>query len=112
MGNIIEDSFSHRDVIGLKWCALCNGMGEAILACPNCDNSMFDQGRIYDFYDDYSPYMDIDVIKLADGDPVSSQKMNVFIYLNALIVDLMFRRKLRLLKMSNKKSNRSIAFFW
>ncbi len=61
-------------MIGLKWCALCNGMGEAILACPNCDNSMFDQGRIYDFYDDYSPYMDIDVIKLADGDPVSSQK--------------------------------------
>ncbi|MBM7586399.1 hypothetical protein JOC86_002951 [Bacillus pakistanensis] len=31
-----------------------------------------DYGRVYDYYDDYSAYMDIDSIQLADGIPRSS----------------------------------------
>ncbi|MCP3741634.1 hypothetical protein [Rossellomorea sp. BNER] len=33
---------------------------------------MTDHGRVYDYYDDYSAYMDIDSIQLADGIPGSS----------------------------------------
>lgn len=32
---------------------------------------MSDSGRIMDFYDDYSPYMPIDQMKLEDGFPES-----------------------------------------
>ncbi|WP_456271947.1 hypothetical protein [Bacillus sp. AK031] len=41
--------------------------------CSKCGSKLTDQGRIYDYYDDYSAYMDIDEIKLADGIPDSSQ---------------------------------------
>lgn len=40
--------------------------------CSKCGSDLADQGRIYDYYDDYSAYMDIDDIKLADGIPNSS----------------------------------------
>ncbi|WP_246234435.1 hypothetical protein [Bacillus aquiflavi] len=32
---------------------------------------MNDKGRIADFYDDYSPYMEIDQLKMEDGFPTS-----------------------------------------
>lgn len=58
----------------MECCMWCNGISEEILICPTCEGFMLDQGRIYDYYDDYSPYMDIDLIKLEDGDPNSSNK--------------------------------------
>ena len=30
---------------------------------------MMESGRLMDFYDDYSPYMEIDLMKLEDGYP-------------------------------------------
>ncbi|WP_240628608.1 hypothetical protein [Bacillus salacetis] len=40
--------------------------------CSACGDELTDKGRIYDYFDDYSAYMDIDEIKLADGIPDSS----------------------------------------
>ncbi|MCA0969692.1 hypothetical protein LCM20_03670 [Halobacillus litoralis] len=33
---------------------------------------MRDKGRVADFFDDYSPYLDISFTDLVDGDPDSS----------------------------------------
>lgn len=30
---------------------------------------MLESGRLMDFYDDYSPYMEIDLMKMEDGYP-------------------------------------------
>jgi hypothetical protein len=50
-------------------CPLCNGFGNIKQACPNCSESMKNEGREADYYDDYSPYMPIDQMKLEDGYP-------------------------------------------
>lgn len=50
-------------------CPLCNGLNELSLVCPNCGHFMQEQGRLADFFDDYSPYMPIDLMKLEDGYP-------------------------------------------
>jgi hypothetical protein len=33
---------------------------------------MVDSGRLIDFFDDYSPYMEIDLMKMEDGYPDSN----------------------------------------
>ena len=48
-------------------CPLCNGIAEKYLTCPRCEAEMVDKGRIYDYFDDYSPHMDIEINKLEDG---------------------------------------------
>lgn len=48
-------------------CPVCNGFQELKLTCPACRETLEDKGRIMDFYDDYSPYMSIDQLKLEDG---------------------------------------------
>jgi len=48
-------------------CPLCNGLREVNLICSNCGSQMEDSGRVMDFYDDYSPYMEIDLMKMEDG---------------------------------------------
>lgn len=58
----------------MSYCKLCNGMSEIIYSCPQCNSDLVDVGRIYDYFDDYSAYMDIDLIKLVDGNPTSSKK--------------------------------------
>jgi hypothetical protein len=50
-------------------CPICNGFTNVALPCPNCSGSLEDSGREADFYDDYSPYMPIDQMKLEDGYP-------------------------------------------
>jgi len=52
-------------------CPLCNGYGELQVSCPNCSINMVDQGKISDYFDDYSPYMDIDLMRLEDGIPLN-----------------------------------------
>lgn len=56
----------------MKACALCNGIVEYKGLCSRCGDSTLDQGRYYDFYDEYSAYMDIKHVQLADGIPNSS----------------------------------------
>ncbi|KHD84572.1 hypothetical protein [Heyndrickxia ginsengihumi] len=55
-------------------CSVCNGIEEIQVVCPHCGSMLLDEGKIYDFYDDYSAYMDIDLLKLEDGDLLSSKK--------------------------------------
>lgn len=58
----------------MGYCRLCNGMTDENWCCRICMGYLNDQGKIYDYYDDYSPYMEIDLNKLVDGDTKSSQK--------------------------------------
>ncbi|QGQ44500.1 hypothetical protein [Metabacillus sediminilitoris] len=48
-------------------CPLCNGLESKVILCPNCQSIMEDKGKITDYLDDYSAYMDIDIMKLFDG---------------------------------------------
>ena len=48
-------------------CPLCNGFEATLTKCPNCDNMMEDKGRVIDYFDDYSPYMEIEDMKKIDG---------------------------------------------
>lgn len=55
-------------------CPLCNGFSAMTPACPDCGGSMENKGREADYYDDYSPYMPIDQMKLEDGYPADFAK--------------------------------------
>lgn len=48
-------------------CPLCNGLRVIHITCETCGIQMIENGRVMDYYDDYSPYMDIDLMKLEDG---------------------------------------------
>jgi hypothetical protein len=50
-------------------CPVCNGLREIFLLCSNCGEPMRESGRLMDYYDDYSPYMEIDLMKMEDGYP-------------------------------------------
>jgi hypothetical protein len=52
-------------------CPICNGLREINLQCSHCGGQMLDSGRLMDYYDDYSPYMEIDLMKMEDGYPDS-----------------------------------------
>jgi hypothetical protein len=55
-------------------CPNCNGFDVITIHCPSCGSKMYDSGRIMDFYDDYSPYMEIDDLKFEDGYPDTFSK--------------------------------------
>jgi hypothetical protein len=48
-------------------CPLCNGFETSATACSFCMGIMEDKGRIIDYFDDYSPYMEIEDMKKIDG---------------------------------------------
>lgn len=48
-------------------CPLCNGLYHLAVRCSYCHKQMEDQGKVTDYFDDYSPYMDADMMKLVDG---------------------------------------------
>ncbi|WP_246938898.1 hypothetical protein [Bacillus pinisoli] len=48
-------------------CPLCNGLEASTASCPKCERVMEDKGRVMDYFDDYSPYMEIDGMKQIDG---------------------------------------------
>ncbi len=50
-------------------CPICNGLREMYLLCKHCGEQMLDSGRLIDYFDDYSPYMEIDLMKMEDGFP-------------------------------------------
>lgn len=58
----------------MSFCPLCNGMSDEYHQCSACQEDMEDAGKMYDYYDDYSPYMEIDWNKLVDGVPNSTGK--------------------------------------
>jgi hypothetical protein len=50
-------------------CPVCNGLKKVEVECEACSSPMEEKGRYHDFFDDYSPYMPIDLMKLEDGIP-------------------------------------------
>jgi hypothetical protein len=50
-------------------CPLCNNFRDVNVQCPDCGTRMENKGREAEYYDDYSPYMPIDQMKLEDGYP-------------------------------------------
>lgn len=48
-------------------CPICNGLRTINIRCKHCGNEMLDRGKVMDYYDDYSPYMDIELMKMEDG---------------------------------------------
>lgn len=63
-------------------CSVCNGLTVLKVNCPTCREEMSDQGRVMDYYDDYSAYMPIDQMKLEDGqyDDFETQKCPHLVY--------------------------------
>lgn len=50
-------------------CPLCNNYETMEHECSSCGGKTEDCGRFMDFFDDYSPYLDIDGLKEIDGQP-------------------------------------------
>lgn len=48
-------------------CPLCNGLQHHELQCPMCHSQMNDVGRYMDFFDNYSPYLEIEGMKKLNG---------------------------------------------
>ncbi|AST90456.1 MULTISPECIES: hypothetical protein [Sutcliffiella] len=48
-------------------CPLCNGFQTISYPCNKCGTMMEDTGKLSDYFDDYSAYMEIDLMKLEDG---------------------------------------------
>ena len=48
-------------------CPLCNGLLAKSFPCSACGQSLEDTGRIIDYFDDYSAYMEIEDMKKIDG---------------------------------------------
>lgn len=48
-------------------CPICNGMVSYLFKCSVCGKQMENTGAIHDFYDDYSPYLALDITQLIDG---------------------------------------------
>lgn len=51
----------------MSMCPLCNGLENFEISCNKCNKIMVDKGRILDYFDDYSAYLDIEGMKLFDG---------------------------------------------
>ncbi|MFY4774208.1 hypothetical protein [Metabacillus sp. RGM 3146] len=51
----------------MDMCPLCNGFEVKWVECRGCGTLMEDSGRLTDYLDDYSAYMEIDSMKLYDG---------------------------------------------
>jgi hypothetical protein len=50
-------------------CPLCNGLRTISFYCCECGHLLADEGKVTDYFDDYSPYMEIDLMKQVDGYP-------------------------------------------
>ncbi|OEH92941.1 hypothetical protein [Bacillus solimangrovi] len=48
-------------------CPLCNQFRSISVYCSSCKVTMQDKGRIMDYFDDYSAYLSIDMLKMSDG---------------------------------------------
>ncbi len=52
-------------------CPLCNRLDDELndVECPECSRKMQDEGKVMDYFDDYSAYQEIEDMKLVDGYP-------------------------------------------
>lgn len=49
-------------------CPICNGLLDYERSCHKCGNKMEVQGRLEDYEDGYSPYLNYSITDLNDGD--------------------------------------------
>ncbi len=55
-------------------CPLCNGLTSIAYSCKRCYINMDDYGKVMDYYDDYSAYLETDIQKQTDGNPHSVEQ--------------------------------------
>ena len=55
-------------------CPLCNGLCVMEEMCTSCGTNLSDMGRVMDYDDDYSAYLDIATQKQNDGDVHSTEE--------------------------------------
>lgn len=55
-------------------CPLCNQLQSKTEECPKCQHVMDDRGRVMDYFDDYSAYLDINGMKKSDGFAEDNEK--------------------------------------
>lgn len=48
-------------------CPVCNGLETLNMTCPHCGAPLEDRGRLADYYNPYSPYREIDDLKMTDN---------------------------------------------
>ncbi|MBB6454652.1 hypothetical protein HNQ94_003141 [Salirhabdus euzebyi] len=60
-------------------CPLCNGLKVLQKNCQSCQQEMDDNGRLIDFFDDYSPYLEDEDAKLVDG-YMNSKKEHICVH--------------------------------
>jgi hypothetical protein len=58
-------------------CPVCNSLVDMEIKCTRCEGIMTDEGRIADYFDDYSSYLDMNITELIDGAP-SNQCVHLF----------------------------------
>ncbi|KXG77215.1 hypothetical protein [Thermotalea metallivorans] len=58
-------------------CPICNAMAVYLLKCPVCGNQMENIGALQEFFDDYSPYLPMDITQRIDDAP-HSQCVHLF----------------------------------
>lgn len=61
-------------------CPVCNGLKHMDVECSRCGALMDDTGRLTDLYADYSPYREIDDLRMTNGFPdlANEQCLHVF----------------------------------
>ncbi len=52
----------------MEICPLCNGFENYNGSCTSCGSMLVDTGKVTDYLDDYSAYMEINLLKMVDGD--------------------------------------------
>lgn len=48
-------------------CPVCNTLENVMVHCKECGAIMVDKGRICDYYDNYSSYLDFDITEKIDN---------------------------------------------
>lgn len=51
----------------MRICPKCNGLSYETYICQGCYSIMQDHGRMVDYYDKYSPYLDENITNKVDG---------------------------------------------
>ncbi|MEN1937024.1 hypothetical protein AAIE21_15855 [Paenibacillus sp. 102] len=51
----------------MEICPLCNALEAQTYSCQTCTNVLQDYGKVVDYIDDYSAYMDQDLLTAVDG---------------------------------------------
>jgi len=53
----------------MSFCPICNGLSTWNAACPQCGQALYDEGPLQNFLGPYSPYRNIDDMKMSNEYP-------------------------------------------